>query len=85
VIISHSPYRPKTKIYTHLPHSKINQISQAKQIETESDTRKLSTITITPIITLNRYEVNQFNEFIQQTKNFQIPQDNYQHAMLLVP
>ncbi|CAF3554936.1 unnamed protein product [Rotaria sp. Silwood1] len=82
-IISHYPHRPKTKLYTYITHSKANHISHAKQIESDSINKKISTITIKPIITLNRHEVNQFNEFLQQTQHLQIPQNNYQNAMLI--
>ncbi|CAF3139432.1 unnamed protein product [Rotaria sp. Silwood2] len=83
VIVSHPPYHPKTKIYTYITQLQTNQISHANEIEPESIDKKLSTITIKPIITLNRYEVNQLNEFLQQAPHFQIPQNNYQHAMLV--
>ncbi|CAM4799470.1 unnamed protein product [Rotaria magnacalcarata] len=73
--------RPKTKIYTHISHSNTHKICQAKYVESEPMEKKLSTITIKPIVTLNQHEVKHFNELLHQTERLPSPQYNYQHAL----
>ncbi|CAF4167559.1 unnamed protein product, partial [Rotaria magnacalcarata] len=60
--------RPKTKIYTHISHSNTHKICQAKYVESEPMEKKLSAITIKPIVTLNQHEVKHFNELLHQTE-----------------
>ncbi|CAF2111616.1 unnamed protein product, partial [Rotaria magnacalcarata] len=73
--------RPKTKIYTHISHSNTHKICQAKYVESEPMEKKLSAITIKPIVTLNQHEVKHFNELLHQTERLPSPQYNNQHAL----
>ncbi|CAF4404984.1 unnamed protein product [Rotaria socialis] len=73
--------RPKTKIYTYISPSHAHKICQAKYVESEPVEKKLSTITIKPIVTLNQHEVKHFNELLHQTERLPSPRYNYQYAL----